>query len=221
MSDDLVIFAGLVHAPDGSGAKLAGLVIGHIGTPEQARRELEPVLTFGSPVDVQVAPMPYTELNSLIDDSFPTGALNYWKSSFLNALSDSAIATMVSGFESCPSPMAMMVLEPFHGEVTRRPVEATAVPHRERSYNLVVAGVWMDPSTTEQNVTWVRETFTAMEPYRSNRRYVNYLPDDEAGEDPIRAAYGANYDRLAKLKATYDPANLFRMNQNIEPKAVA
>jgi FAD/FMN-containing dehydrogenase len=221
MSDDLVIFAGLVHAPDGSGANLAGLVIGHIGTPEQARRELEPVLAFGSPVDVQVAPMPYTVLNCLIDDSFPTGALNYWKSSFLNELSDAAIATMVSGFASCPSPMTIMVLEPFHGEVTRIPVDATAVPHREQSYNLVIAGVWMDPAETDQNVIWVRDTFTAMEPYRSNRRYVNYLPDDEVGEDPVRAAYGPNYDRLAKLKATYDPANLFRMNQNIKPEAVA
>jgi FAD/FMN-containing dehydrogenase len=219
VSDDLVVFAGLLHAPDGSGAKLSGMVVGHIGPSEQGQRELEPVLSFGSPIDAQVGPMPYSVLNTLFDDAFPRGALYYWKSAFLRELSDAAINTMVAQFAACPSPMTMMVLEPFQGEVTRVPVDAMAVPHRERSYNCVIAGTWMDPGTTDENVAWTRSAFAAMQPFLANRRYVNYMPDDEPGQDPIRAAYGPNYDRLVELKRKYDPANFFRMNQNIEPKA--
>ncbi len=217
MSNDLVAFAGLLHAPDGSGAKLCGIVVGHIGPAEEAKKELEPLLGFGAPLDVQVGPMPYSVLNTLFDAAFPRGALYYWKSAFLSELSDATIDTMVARFAACPSPMTMMVLEPFHGEVTRVPIEAMAVPHRERSYNCVIAGTWPDPGTSDENIAWTRESFAAMRPFLANRRYVNYMPDDELGEDPIRAAYGPNYDRLVELKRKYDPANLFHLNQNIRP----
>jgi hypothetical protein len=217
--DELITFPGLLHAPDGSGAPLCGIVVGHTGPDEQAQKDLEPLLSFGSPVDVQVGPMPYTVLNSLIDGAFPKGALSYWKSAFLSELSDAAIDAMTGQFAVCPSPMTMIVLEHFRGAVSRVPVDATAVPHREPGHNLVIAGIWLDPAATEQNIAWTRETFGAMRPFMSGLRYVNYIPDDEPGEDPIRAAYGPNYDRLVELKTKYDPVNLFRLNQNIPPRA--
>jgi len=218
MSDELVVYAGLLHAPDGSGAPLCGLVLCHLGPHDEAEKELAPLLAFGSPLDVQVGPMPYTVVNTLFDPSFPEGALNYWKSSFLRELSDAAIDTMVSQFAVSPSPMTNMVLEPVHGQVTRVPVDATAVPHREPSYNFVITAVWTDPAATEENVAWTREAFAAMGPFFTGRRYVNYLPDDEPAEDAVRASYGPNYDRLVELKTTYDPGNLFHMNQNIRPR---
>ncbi len=221
LPDDLTLFAGLVHAPDGSGTKVAVMLVCHAGPPERAEKELQPLLEFGSPVDVEVGPIPYTVVNSLLDAGFPKGALNYWKSSFLSELSDEAIDTIVAQFAACPGPMTGLVIEHFHGEVTRVPVDATAVPHRAPGYNLLIASVWMDPETTEENVAWTRAAYDAVQPFLADRRYVNYLGDDDAGEGPLRAAYGPNYDRLAELKAKYDPDNLFRLNQNIPPSGRA
>jgi FAD/FMN-containing dehydrogenase len=92
---------------------------------------------------------------------------------------------------------------------------ATAYPHREPGYNLVLAGQWLDPADTDVNVAWVRETFSALEPYTSPRGYVNYLADDEG--DRVPGAYGPNLERLAEIKRRYDPGNLFRLNHNIAP----
>ena len=122
--------AGCVHAPDGSGVPLAAVGVCHCGTLEQAEADLKPLLEFGSPVLSMIGPMPYEAVCQMLDDAYPRGGLNYWKSTFLSELSDGAIDTMVEQFASCPSPMTAMIVEHFHGEVTRVPVEATAVPHR-------------------------------------------------------------------------------------------
>jgi FAD/FMN-containing dehydrogenase len=218
VSDDVMLNAALLHAPDGSGARLAAILVAHSGTAEEAEKELAPLLSFGSPLDVQVGPIPYTVMNSLLDDGFPKGALNYWKSSFLNGLPDEAIEAIVRDYASCPSPMNKIVLEHFHGAVTRVAVEATAVPHREDGYNFLIASVWTDPAAMDENVAWTRAAFEAVQPYTAARRYVNYFADDDTGEDPVRAAYGPNYERLVELKTKYDPDNLFHLNFNIAPR---
>jgi FAD/FMN-containing dehydrogenase len=214
--EELTVFFGLIHAPDGSGAPLCGTLLCHIGSLEQAQQDLEPLLSFGSPIEITVGPMPYTAMNAVLDEAFAPGLLNYWKSSFLSDLSDGAIEVLVEQFAKCPSPMTALVLEEFHGAVTRVPVDAMAVPHRQPGYNVVIPSVWIDPATTEANLAWTRETFAALEPYMAGRRYVNYIGVDD-GSDAVRAAYGPNYDRLAQLKAKYDPDNLFRLNANIAP----
>ncbi len=221
VSDDVMLNAGLIHAKDGSGVPLAGILVAHFGTAEEAEQELAPLRAFGSPLDVQVGPLPYTVLNSLLDEGFPKGALNYWKSSFLSGLPDEAIEAMVRNFASCPSPMTSVVIEHFHGAVVRVPVEATAVPHREEGYNFLIASVWMDPATTDENIAWTRAAFESVQPYTAGRRYVNYLAADDTDEDPVRSAYGPNYDRLVELKGKYDPDNLFHLNFNIAPVTVA
>jgi FAD/FMN-containing dehydrogenase len=215
--DDLTLNAGLLHAPDGSGTKIAVIGGCHIGPADQAERDLERLRSFGSPLVANVGPMEYTIVNSLLDAAYPRGALNYWKSSFLRSLSDDAIETIVAAFADCPSPMSAFVFENLHGEVTRLPVDATAVPHRERGYNFLITSVWADPAATEQNVDWTRAAFETVAPHTAARRYVNYIADDELGDGPVREAYGPNYARLVELKARYDPANLFRLNQNIRP----
>ena len=218
--DELTAMSALVHAPDGSGVPLAAFIVCHCGSPEQAEKDIRPLLEFGSPAMVQVGPMPYPAMNMILDDAFPRGALNYWKSSFVHALNDEAIDRMVDRFASCPSPMSGMVVEHFHGAVTRVGVSDTAVPHREAGYNFLAASVWMDPATTEQNIAWTRAAYDGLEPHFAQKRYVNYLGDDEA-KDAIRSAYGPNYSRLVAIKRRYDPNNLFRLNQNIEPTATA
>src|SRR5690348_8631989 len=118
-SDDLTVFAGLVHAPDGSGVKLSALVVCHAGDPDDAARELAPLLSFGSPVMTQVGLMPYPQMNTLLDAGYPLGSLNYWLSSFTRGLTDALIDAAVERFSSVPSTMTAILLEHFHGAVTR------------------------------------------------------------------------------------------------------
>jgi FAD/FMN-containing dehydrogenase len=214
--DDLTVFAGLVHAPDGSGAKLAAMVVFHTGQADEAERDLEPFKGWGSPLVVQVGPMPYPVMNTLLDAGYPAGSLNYWLSSFTRGLPDDLIDTAVERFATVPSPMTAIFLEHFHGAVTRVGVTETAVPHREKGWNLLIPSVWTNAADDEANIAWSRDTFGAMRPYFGVGRWLNYLGDDQAGE-AIRAAFGPNFDRLRDVKRRYDPDNVFHLNHNIVP----
>jgi FAD/FMN-containing dehydrogenase len=214
--DELTAFAALAHAPDGSGTKIAAVIVCHLGEPGQAERDLAPLLGYGSPAEVQVGPMPYEVVNSMLDEGYPDGSFNYWKSGFVQELSDEAIDTLVEQFARTPSPMTAVVLEHFHGHVTRIPVDATAIPHRQPGFNLVITNVWLDPATTDANVAWTKGAFEAFQPFLASGRWLNYLGADET-PDAVQGAYGPNHARLVELKRRYDPTNLFRLNQNIEP----
>ena len=216
LPDEFTVFAGLIHAGDGSGTKLAAMVTGHCGSLAEGETAMRPLKQFGTPLMDALGPMPYCQLNAMLDGAYPKGALNYWKSSFLAQLSDDAIDTRVECFARCPTPMGQLLLEHFHGAATRVGAGDTAFPHRADGYNLVVLSEWMEPENSDRCIAWARETYAAMEPFVASGRYVNYLGDDETG-DPIAAAYGANYRRLQEIKTKYDPSNFFHINQNIRP----
>jgi FAD/FMN-containing dehydrogenase len=214
LPDELTVFAGLVHAPDGSGQKLAAIVLCHCGTPAAGESAVQPIKQFGTPALDAIGPMPYAQLNTMLDAAYPRGALNYWKSSFLSSLSDDAIRTMIDCFAKCPTPMGQLLIEHFHGAVTRVGVTDTAFPHRVEGYDMLVLSEWMDPNHNEACTAWARESYAALQPFVGTGRYVNYLDDDDRG-DAVAAAYGPNYRRLQEIKAKYDPENFFHMNQNI------
>ena len=216
--DEHSVAATLVHAPDGSGTKLAAMVACHCGPLAEGETAVQPIKRFGSPVIDALGPMPYCQLNSMLDDGYPKGALNYWKSSFLARLSDDAIDTMIECFEHCPTPMGQLLLEHFHGAATRVGATDTAFPHRREGYNFLVVSQTMDPAIADRCTAWVRQTYAAMEPFVAPGRYVNYLDDDETGNS-VPAAYGPNYRRLREIKTKYDPGNFFHLNQNILPLA--
>jgi len=215
-SDDLSVFTGLVHAPDGSGAKLAAMVVFHVGDPDQAERDLEPFRTWGAPAAVEVGPMPYPVMNTILDEAYPIGSLNYWLSTFTSSLSDELIDVLMGRYATVPSPMTSILFEHFHGAVTRVGTTDTAVPHRQEGWNMLIPSVWTDAADTDANVAWTRETFAALRPHMGAGRWLNYLGDDQA-EDAIRGAYGPNYDRLREIKRQYDPDNVFHLNHNIVP----
>jgi FAD/FMN-containing dehydrogenase len=216
VSDDLEVFAGLVHAPDGSGSQLSVLVVCHSGDPDQAEADLAPLKAWGSPLVVEVGPMPYPAMNTILDEGFPPGSLNYWMSSFTGGITDALIDVAVERFKTTPSPMNAILFEHFHGAVTRVPVAETAVPHRQEGFNLLIPSVWLDPADTEKNKTWTRETHAALSEHLIERRWLNYLTDDQ-GAGAVRAAYGPNWERLVKVKARVDPDNAFHRNHNIPP----
>jgi FAD/FMN-containing dehydrogenase len=215
-SDDLTVFAAVVHAPDGSGTKLAAMLVFHTGDPQEAELDLAPFKTWGSPLMVEVGPMPYPVMNTILDAGYPAGSLNYWLSSFTQGVTDGLIDTMVERFATVPSPMTAILLEHFHGAVTRVGVTDTAVPHRTEGWNLLIPSVWTDPDATDENIAWTRETHRALGPHLDERRWLNYLGDDQ-DSSAVAAAYGPNFQRLLELKRRYDPENVFHHNHNIDP----
>ena len=222
ISDDLSLVAALVRSPEPPYPPLVGIIACHVGPEEQAELDLAQLRAFGEPVVEAIIRKPYSDVNAQYDFGFPDGALNYWKSSFLTGLPDEAIESMVRDFAECPSPMSILMMEDVHGAATRVPVTATAVPHRAAGFNLLIPSVWRDPAETDANIAWTRRTFDNLGPFLAEGRYVNYLDDDEAkrgGGDPVRAAYGVNYDRLVEVKTKYDPENVFHLNFNIPPQA--
>lgn len=213
--DELVSFLGLVHAPDGSGHQIVAVPVCHCGDIATGEGLVAPLRTVGTPAVDLIGPMPYPVINTLLDPAFPKGARNYWRSAFFKELSEDVIGVLVDAFQRVPSPMSGMVIEHFHGAVTRIDPTATAYPHREPGYNLVLTGEWLDPSEDEVNIAWVRSTFDAVAPYTADSVYSNYLSADEPGR--VRAAYGPNWERLVALKRTWDPDNVFHLNANIDP----
>ena len=213
--DELTVFCALVHAPDGSGQKIVGIPMCHCGPLPVGERSADQFRKIGAPLVDMLGPMPYPVVNTLLDDGFPKGARNYWKSAFFRELSAETIDVMVECFKRTPSIMSNLVVEHIHGQVTRIPAAETAYPHREEGYNLVLISQWLDPADDEINIAWAKDTFTALAPYVADAAYVNYLSNDDG--DRIRAAYGPNWDRLRTLKDRYDPDNVFHLNQNIPP----
>jgi FAD/FMN-containing dehydrogenase len=213
--DELMLVAALQTAPDGSNAKIGGIVACHCGSLDQGEKVVAPIKAFGPPVMDAMGPMPYSALNSMIDGAFPKGALNYWKANFITDLSDDAIRTIVSAFEACPSPMSMIVIEHFHGAASRVPIAATACTMRTTGFNVVIISQWAKPSETDSGMAWARETYSALMPFHAPMRYMNYLEVD--APDATAVAYGHNLAKLRDLKKKYDPDNFFHHNVNITP----
>jgi FAD/FMN-containing dehydrogenase len=225
--DDSTQGALLFHFPDDPTAPLplrgravVGLGGVYAGPVEKGEKVLEPLRQYGPPLVDTFQPIPYSAAQRMADFLWPPGLHNYWKSSYLTALSDGAVDVIVNYFAHVPSPRTAIVLEHNgHSAWDRVPDSATAFGHRAWPYNFLVTSAWSEPKDTERNVAWTREFFDAMSPFLAQGAYVNYL-DGDAGADGLKAAYGAKLARLAVLKAKFDPANLFRMNQNISPASV-
>jgi FAD/FMN-containing dehydrogenase len=187
----------------------------YAGPIEEGEAVVQRLRAFGSPVADAVQPMPYSAAQTMVDAFWPRGLQNYWKSTFLSELSDEAIDTLVSHFATVPSPQTVAVLEHLGGAMRRIAPEATAFPHRQFDYDFLIMAMWSDPAEAERNITWTRAFSDALNPFAPAAVYVNYLGVE--GEERVRAAYGANFDRLVALKNQYDPTNLFCLNQNVPP----
>jgi FAD/FMN-containing dehydrogenase len=203
------------------GAALVGLGGVYAGPVEKGEEVLRPLRQYGPPIADMFQPMPYNAAQRMADFLWPPGLHSYWKSSYLTALSDAAVDVIVDFFARVPSPRTVIVLE-HNGDSAwdRVPESATAFGNRAWPYNFVVTSAWSDRKDADRNIAWTRDFFNAMRPFAAQGAYVNYLGGDE-GVEGLKAAYGAKLARLAALKTKYDPANLFRMNQNIAPTRVA
>lgn len=160
--------------------------------------------------------MPLPAINALFDPFFPKGLQWYWKGDFVKSLSDEAIDTHIAMAAKAPTALSLMHLYPIDGAVHRVAKDATAWSARDATWSMVIAGIDTDPNGADALKEWGRAYWQAVHPFNLEGGYVNFMMDDEA-ENRVQATYGDNYKRLAKVKAKYDPNNLFRVNQNIRP----
>jgi hypothetical protein len=187
---------------------IAGVYAGPI---EEGEEVLRPLREFGPGLDL-IQPMPYSAAQTMIDSMYPAGNSNYWKAQYLPGIGDELIDTMLKQFADVASPLTSVVLEHNgDGAVNRVPAEATAFGYRDHTYILILMSMWADPADTDRNIGWTRRVYDSLKPFTRPGIYVNYL--GEEGEERVREAYGDRYERLAALKAKYDPTNFFHRNQ--------
>jgi hypothetical protein len=211
--EELTLYCCIIHTPDGM--QVVGIVGCYSGDIQEGESVLKPLRKFGSPLVDLIQEQPYLQIQTMLDAPFPHGNRYYWKSGFLESLSDDAIDTIIKFALTITSPISAVILELYGGAATREPAGGTSFPHRQEEFDLVVISNWVNPEEDQKNIEWTRALWNDMQPYSSKRVYVNTLGVE--GEQRVREAYGESYARLVALKKAYDPQNIFRMNQNIDP----
>ena len=199
------------------GKPIVGMVVCHSGPDAEA--DLAAVRALGDPIVDLVMEKPYVAQQSMLDATQPKGPHYYWKTEFVPGLSDGFLESFRAGALRVTSPMSQSIIFQLGGALNERSEDDGAVGNRDARYVTGFAGSWLpaDPRASE-HVAWVRDSWEAIRPFSTGGNYVNFQVADD---DPVRtaAAYGANYERLQQLKATYDPHNLFRVNRNVIPVA--
>jgi FAD/FMN-containing dehydrogenase len=198
------------------GMGMCGVVWCYSGPLDTAESVFAPIRArFGEPALDWVGPLPQPALQSMFDAVYPPGDQWYWKTDFINEIPDEAVDQHVKFGSSLPTWKSTMHLYPIDGVASRVPKDETAWGFRDAKWAGVIVGVSPDPADKDLITKWARDYWDAIHPYSAGGGYVNMMMDE--GADRIKATYGDNYDRLAAIKATYDPTNLFRVNQNIAP----
>jgi FAD/FMN-containing dehydrogenase len=197
--------------------RACALIGSYNGSAADAKRVLGPLLdALPNPLFNWMSDMPFPAIQSLFDPFFPKGLQWYWKGDFVKKLTDEAISVYIAQSLAAPTDFCLMHLYPIDGAAHRKGKDATPWGARDANWSMVIAAIDPDPKNAEALKTWGRAYWKAVHPFNMQGAYVNFMMDDEA-EDRVQASYGENYKRLAAIKATYDPKNLFRVNQNIKP----
>jgi len=189
----------------------------YVGPEEEGLQVFQPLREIGEPLIDMTGPMPYTRAQSMFDPFFAQGSRQYWKSLYLEELSDEAMATIVERAKQRPSPRTMVPIRHLGGAISRVSDRETAVANRSAQYLLSADSTWDDPADDEANITWTRQFWQTMHRFSDGGVFLSFPGMGEEGQKLVKGAHGPNYERLAELKKKYDPTNLFRLNQNIRP----
>lgn len=212
--DELGMLAALGTLPDGTKAVVHPVC--YSGALAAGERALEPLRKFMRPLADQVQAMPYTTVQSIVENFNPRGLRNYWKMVYLKDLSEAAIEMLTDMYAWNRAPFTHIVIYTLGGAVCRVKADETAVAYRDARHAVIAIGMWQDAAEDEVQIAWVREFAKRMEPFSSGGFYPNY--EGDVNEDRVVAAYGPEkYERLARAKRKYDSMNVFRLNQNIRP----
>ena len=221
--DELSVWAVMRKAPplpflpeSVHGQNVVVLAMCHLGDPAAGASLVEPLRHFGTVLGEHVGPAPLVAWQQAFDPLLTADARNYWKSHNLDAVSDGFIDCLIEAVDTLPSPHCEILIVSMGGAISRVEPGATAYAHRAARFVTNVHGRWESAAEDERGVRWARDFFEKAARFATGGVYVNFITDDERGR--VHAAYGANYQRLARVKRTYDPDNLFRVNQNIRPQ---
>jgi FAD/FMN-containing dehydrogenase len=223
LPDELTTLANLLTAPpapflpeEWHGRKLAALIGCYSGDPEEGAKAMQPMRELGDPVADLVGPMPYLQMQGLIDALYPRGSNAYMKAGYLRELDDKAIETATRFHQDATSPASEIHFHHFGGAVARVGEEETAYGERQAPFVFNIVAMTHEPGDFAPHTEWAQRLYREIEPSLTGAAYINFLSAE--GEDRVKAAYGAEkFARLQALKDRYDPTNLFSLNQNIPP----
>ncbi|MDR5783285.1 FAD-binding oxidoreductase [Caballeronia sp. LZ065] len=222
--DELSVWAVMRLAPplpflpaDVHGKPVIVLASCYVGPVENGERVLAPARSFGTPCGEHLGPMPFAAWQKAFDPLLTPGSRNYWKSHNFAGLTDATFDILTNAVKSLPSTQCEIFVGAMGGETNRVPADATAYANRDSIYTINIHGRWEDAADDAKCTAWARDMFAALTPHALGSVYVNFLTGDEG--DRVKAAYGPNYEKLARVKQRYDPENVFRSNQNIVPAA--
>jgi FAD/FMN-containing dehydrogenase len=220
--DELAVWTVLRQAPplpflpaEAHGTEIIALALLYTDDPAQGEPLIEPLRHFGHPIGEHVGVQPYAAWQQAFDPLLTAGARNYWKSHNFSTLQDGLFDTIIAAIEKQPSPQCEIFIGALGGAASCPSPDSAAYASRDARFVMNVHGRWDDPAEDARCIGWARDFFNASAPFASGSVYVNFLTADEGQRVP--AAYGPNYPRLAQVKRMYDPDNLFRVNQNIQP----
>jgi hypothetical protein len=212
--DELSTVGALLSLPNGT--PVVAVAICYCGSLDEGTKVVAPLRQLGGAVVDAIQPMPYVAQQSLMDDAFPPkGNFHYWKSAFTRSMTDDGLDVFIESMAQTPSPLTFAYFQQLHGAAARVGPSDTAFPHRGYRYDFAFLTQWRDSAETDANVRWTQDAFAAMKPHLDIGVYVNNLGNE--GDERVRAAFGSNYQRLAEIKARWDPSNLFRSTHNIAP----
>ncbi len=197
--------------------KMCGVVWAYSGPLEKAEEVFKPIRAFKKASLDLVGPIPHPVLQSLFDPLLTPGLQWYWRADFIKEIPVKAIEEHRRFAEMMPTALSQMHLYPINGAASRINKKDTAWNYRDATYAMVIVGVDPDPANKDKITTWTKEYYEAIHPYSAGGAYVNFMMDE--GDDRVKATYGDNYEKLVAIKDKYDPGNLFRVNQNIQPSA--
>lgn len=224
--EELGAFVGLKTVPsmdpfprEAWGKRACAVVSSFNGSEADGKKAMAPLLdTLPPPFFNWMGMMPFPAMQGLFDPFFPKGLQWYWKGDFVKSLPDEAIDAHIAQAAAAPSELCLMHLYPIDGAVRRVGKDETAWSARDATWNMVIAAIDPNPQQAGPLTRWGKAYWEAVHPFNLPGGYANFMMDDE-GDARVKATYGDNYARLATVKKKYDPANLFRVNQNIRPAA--
>ena len=195
--------------------KMAVITWCYTGDMEKAEHVFKPIREVTPAVMDFAGPIPLPALQNMFDGIYPSGLQWYWNADFVTDLTDEAVDAHIQSANQLPSVHSTMHLYPVNSAAHNMGKNETAWSYREANFVQVIVGVDPDPANNPRTISWSKEYWRKMHPYSAGGAYVNMMMDE--GQERVKAAYRDNYPRLAQVKAKYDPANLFHLNQNIKP----
>ena len=201
---------------DVHGKPIILLLACYSGKPEDGEKAVAPIKSFGKPIADVLVRRPYVQMQSLLDATQPKGRRYYWKSEYLPGIERALCEKMIAHAARIPSPHSSIIFFQIEGELNRLGEDHSPVGNRDARFLLNIAGSWEQTADDRANIQWAREAWSDMKSFSTGGNYINFLTEDD-GADRMQAALGTGLPRLGKIKAEWDPQNVFRTNHNIRP----